>query len=274
MLTTRRHPTDDPKDSERAIGIALSEKGEFVWNTTTAPPLTLRGTTEHQIYAQVTFRWHQLYMGIAMVYDTTDTTYNRVHCRLVVNSGKDPTERWSWVDPGGLTGRDFIPLGDIGPPGTDRNSFDSHLCYAAPPTVTESAVRLYYMGSDGKHSGSRPPRNASLGVAFMRPDGYAGMRGVGNMSTVPVLVTHANLTTTLDILPNLGSGFVRIGVRSPNSTQFYAGLSPQDSSELRLNGTDRVVSFAAGRNLGHLIGQEVVLVLEMQGAIVYTVGFQ
>ena len=56
----------------------------------------------------------------------------------------------SWVDKGGLTGKEFIPAG---PPG----SYDSYVCFAAhsPVVGPDGKVWLYYMGGNGPHSGYR-----------------------------------------------------------------------------------------------------------------------
>ena len=83
VATTRRHPTTAVADGDRAIGIALSAPGSFVFNSSGELPLVLKGNHTHQIYAMETFKFHQLYMGIAMVYDATDSVNGRVHCRLV-----------------------------------------------------------------------------------------------------------------------------------------------------------------------------------------------
>ena len=60
-----------------------------------------------------------------------------MHCRL---SWSRDAATWQWVDKGGLTGADLIPLGagpnDISKPGP--NAFDSHMC--APCTA---AVHSY-----------------------------------------------------------------------------------------------------------------------------------
>ena len=89
------------------------------------------------------------------MYDATDPV-NRVHCRLVWahpsqaftpastnSSNGSGSGGWRWVDPGGLTGKDLIPLNSSVPAGD--NAFDSHLCYAAPPVHTPDGERLYYM---------------------------------------------------------------------------------------------------------------------------------
>ena len=141
---SNRHPTTAKSDGDRAIGIGLSALNSFVFNSTAELPLTLQGTHDYQIYAQETFKWHQLYMGIAMVYDATDTVNGRVHCRLVWS--RDVLHGWTFVEENGLMGPDFIPLGHSGPVGTTANAFDSHLCFATRPVHTLEGERLYYSG--------------------------------------------------------------------------------------------------------------------------------
>ena len=77
--------------------------------------------------SQITFRWHNVFLGIVMIYDETSPD-GRVHCRLSWWSG-NTADKWQWVDSGGLLGKEFIRLG---PPG----SYDSHICFAVPlPTL-------------------------------------------------------------------------------------------------------------------------------------------
>lgn len=269
IATTRRHPTTAKSDGDRAVGIGLSEAGRFLFNSTGELPLTLKGTHDHQIYAQETFKWHQLYMGIAMVYDATDSINGRVHCRLVWSN--DILTGWSFVEKDGLTGRDLIPLGRSGTPGTDANAFDSHLCFASRPVHTPDGERVYYSGSNGKHSGSKPHRNASLGLATFRPDGFAGMAGTGTLRTVPINITAAHLTITADILEFHGS--IRLGVCHAGSSSFINGLSLVDCTNITSNATAMTVGFSNGTTLAPLIGQQASIVLEAKDAVVYTVGF-
>jgi hypothetical protein len=250
-----------------------------------------KGTHDHQLYAQQTFKWHQLYMGIVMVYDYTDRVNNRVHCRLAYSKAPSPLSGWEWVDEGGLTGRDFIPLGSSGPAGSAENAFDSHLCYASPPVRTPQGERLYYMGSNGKHSGSKPPRNASLGLALLRTDGFAGLSGTGTIVTVPVNVTAESVTITADMLG--GKGSVRLGAKrvskfgaggnmNKNSEEpravsrpagYFKGLSPEDCENVTTNVTSGKISFKGGGTLRSLVGQEVVIVVELLDAVIYTIDF-
>ena len=117
----------------RTIGMTTSARGDLAFNTSVAPTRTLAGTTDHQLYSQITFTWRNVYLGIVMVYDATSTD-GRVHCRLAWSS--DATSGWRWVDGSGdVVGADFIPLGEQG-------AFDSHVCFAAAsPTFDGSAER-------------------------------------------------------------------------------------------------------------------------------------
>ena len=183
---------------------------------------------------------------------------------------------WAWVDSGGLTGKDFIPLGPMGTRGSG-NAFDSHLCYAAPPVhVQGEGERLYYMGSNGKHSGSKPHRNASLGLATLRTDRYAGMGGEGNVSTTSLKVQRSRITLTVDI--TAPGGYVRVGVCASNCSTpnavFFDGLSPSDCQPVVVNGTDKVVNFSSGVSLAGLKGRDIVLTVQIYRAAVFTVGFR
>ena len=110
----------------RAIGIARSEAGAVgpVFNTSRPPKRTLAGSLSHQLYAQVTFPWLDVWLGVAMVYDAQDP-HGRVHCRLAWATS--PQAEWQWADEaGGIAGAALIPLGPEG-------AFDSHVRRAAPP---------------------------------------------------------------------------------------------------------------------------------------------
>lgn len=145
------------------------------------------------------------------------------------------------------------------------------------------------MGSNGKHSGSKPHRNASLGLALLRPDGYAGLAGSGNITTQPIVVAQETLLITADILdaspvhtnsvsPATASttSYVRVGIRralpSGGGGEWVQGLSPADCTPIQTNGTDVEVVFASGATLKAVLGKAVVVVFELHGtgARVYT----
>ena len=53
---------------QRDIGMTTSLPGRgFAFEGTAAPTLVEAGEVAHQLYAQVTWRWHSVYLGIVMV---------------------------------------------------------------------------------------------------------------------------------------------------------------------------------------------------------------
>ena len=127
----------------RAVAIAESRPNEFGFDTSTAPPAVEQGTADEQPYSQITFPYYGIYLGLTSVFDAEfASTVGRVHVRL---SWSPDAETWHWVDAGGLTGRDFIPLGDSG---AGSNPFDSHIIFAAayPVRMPDDSIRVYYMG--------------------------------------------------------------------------------------------------------------------------------
>ena len=268
----------------RNIAMAASAEGQgFMFDAEQTPPLVHRGTAEHQLYAQVTFRWHSVYLAIVMVYDASDPA-NRVHCRLAWSqpgqafaaaaanaNATGAGVGWRWVDAGGLTGRDFIPLNGTGQLHGGGNAFDSHLCFAAPPVHTPRGERLYYMGSNGPHTGSKPHRNASLGLALLRTDGFAGLAGSGRVTTVPLRVGGAALTLTLDITG--GGGSVGVGAHDSTTGKPFPGLALTDCIGVASNITNGAVAFRSGATFQSLVGRNVTLVLDLRSAIVYTIGW-
>ena len=165
----------------------------------------------------------------------------------------------------------MIPLNSTVP--TGQNAFDSHLCYAAPPVHTSDGERLYYMGSNGPHTGSKPRRNASLGLAHLRTDGYAGISGQGVLTTVPLVVAGPILTLTLDILSASAIGSVKVGVSTDEGARPVPGLSVADCIAITANATNAEVRFNGGADFGRLIGHNVTLEIVITDAIVYTIGW-
>jgi len=254
----------------RSIAIAESLDGEFAWDTTDAPPSVLQGTANEQPYSQITFPYYGIYLGLVSVFDAEFAqTQGKVHVRL---SWSLDAETWSWVDEGGLAGKDFIALGgandkDAAKGGGD-NPFDSHVIFAAAYPVKmpeDGSVRVYYMGGNGPHSG---PRNSSFALATMRPDGFVSMTGSGTIRTVAIKCTGPTLIVTADVLENGGS--VRVGLTGTSSK----GLKPSDAVPVTDSATDHAVAFAAGKTLAGLVGQNVVLELVLDRAAVFTVGFK
>jgi hypothetical protein len=274
----------------RTIGMLESNTDDFSFDTTDAPVTIEEGNKTYQLYSQTTWEWHNVFLGIVMVYDATSTE-QRVHCRLSWSDSSDvmSNSTWQWVDEGGVAGKDFIPLGsDNGAvnsrlhahpsvaPSSDfervidtaagrlvGNDFDSHICFAAahPTLGPDGDVRLYYMGGDGPHNGLR---NSSLGLATLRKDGFAGMSGTGEFTTRNVTVTGADLFVSADVMQG---GSVAVGVVG------HGSLSVDDAVPITADATDKTVAFKGGATLKGLVGTEVTLQIRLTKATIYTVGF-
>ena len=245
----------------RAIGMLKSAGDDFSFDTSKAPVTVEEGNQTYQLYSQATWEWHNVFLGIVMVFDATSAE-GRVHCRLSWSSSSDvlSTDGWQWVDEGGVDGKDFIPLGSES---SSHNDFDSHICFAAahPTLGPEGDVRLYYMGGNGPHNGAR---NSSLGLATLRKDGFAGLSGTGTFTTRNVTVTGEGLFISADVA---NGGSVAVGVVGHN------GLTLDDAIPLTADVTDKIVSFKGGASLKGIIGMEVTLNIKLTMATIYTVGF-
>ena len=285
----------------RTIGIAPSLGDTLTFNLSAAPVNTLSGTTDSQLYSQITFKWGGIYLGIVMVYEVgslpcihpptltspsccihprftsahrricsldhpqATSKEQKVRCKLAWSPHGATHDTWQWVDAGGLTGAEFIPLSPGG-----AEVFDSHICFAAATPVSHGGKELlYYMGGNGPHSGAR---NSSLGLATMRADGYAALTAngptghdAGSIFTVPVLCTGPTLVATVDFAPS--GGTLAIGaLANPD-------LDASKAVPLTANSTDAPVHFQGGADFTALVGKMVTLEMRMQRASVYTVGF-
>merc|ERR1711970_927513 len=70
--------------------------------------------------------------------------------------------------------------GGSGPTPTPTNAFDSHICFAAAsPVAVPEGHRVYYMGGNGPHSGTR---NSSFALATLGTDRFAGLSGTGTVT--------------------------------------------------------------------------------------------
>lgn len=242
----------------RTIGIATAPATlEF---PSVAPIETLAGSDDMQLYSQITFAWHQIFLGIVMVYEASSKD-QKVRCRLAWAQAPHDAKSWKWVE-GGLSGPEFIPLGR----GSD---FDSHICFAAksPTSVTGASPheRIYYMGGNGPHSGAR---NSSFGLATLRPDGFAALTAeAGSVFTVPLKVTGRTLVVSVDFAPGAPSRSLRIG------TAHGGPLAADASIPISANGTDVAVAYAGGADWSGLMNSSVQLEIRLKGASIYTLGW-
>ena len=91
------------------------------------------------------------------------------------------------------------------------------------------------------------------------------MSGTGNLTTVEVPCTGAQLVVTVDVLAPGGS--VAAGLA-------LGDVAVSQATAITANATDYPVSFKGGADFAAYVGKNVSLVFEVRGASVFTFGFQ
>jgi hypothetical protein len=233
---------------ERTVGRTES----LDWSTWTRSVEVLRALPEElerQTYALIVFPYAQVYLGLVMMFNTVT---DLVDCELAWSSD---TVHWQRVCPG----RALIPRGPEG-------GFDWGCVYgAAYPFLKDGRLHLYYGGSDGPHTDWR---SGYLGLATLRPDGFAGITPVdaartATLITQPVRCTGRQLCLSADA----GGGALRAAVAGVD------GLSLVECTPVRTDVTDAVVQWRDGQDLAALIGREIQLVFELQETTLYSFSF-
>ena len=271
VITTRSIPLVDGAP-QRTVSVTRSAKWDLGYDANDVLPIQLNGTVEHQPYAQITFPWHNILLGLVMVFDDGSED-GFVHCRLSWSDSEGA--EWAWL--GGddvLSAPDFINLGEMG--GEDEgNAFDSHIIFAAKPIKHPETGEelLYYMGGNGPHD---QIRDSSFGLATLRPDGFACVRGTGTFTTVELVVTGKTLTATVDFPEDGGSNALRVAVLPAGADAPPDSLSLARSVPLTENATDAPLLFEGGVDLSDYIDTTVRLVVSLEGsggAMLFTLGF-
>ena len=235
----------------REIGIASTNGSDF--DTWSIPVLKMRGTNDHQLYSQITWRFYDVFFGIVMVFDATNSS-GHVHCML--SYSVDNATTWDWVDSDGLDAlKEFIPAGL-------PQEFDSHICFAAhlPLRMSDGSSRVYYMGGDGPHNGER---KSAFGLATLKPDRFAGVTGTG-VASHAIFVSGSVLIASVDVP---AGGSFALGI--VDALKKFSRSIPITSS-----GTDVEIVFPDGASIADLQGQNVKFQVFLEGAVLYTLGFK
>jgi len=189
------------------------------------------------------------YLGIAAVLDTESDC---VDCEL---AWSPDTIVWSRV----AEGSPLIPRGEEG-------SWDHGCIYAAAyPIITEKEVLLYYAGGNDTHMSWR---KTGLGLARLRPDGFAGWRPVGTpdrgeLVTTSIACSAPNLTVSADA----EGGSIRAEVVG------VEGFSLESCRKVSADVTDCVMTWGEGRTLAPFVGKTITLRFELLKATLYSIGF-
>lgn len=129
----------------------------------------LRCDSRNQAYSMPVFRYADVYLGLVAVFRTSE---DRVHTEL---AWSPDTITWHRIE----AGTPFIANSP------NHEDYDWGCIYAAAsPLPLDDGIRIYYGGSNGKHTGWR---DGFLCLATLRPDGWAGYEPV--LPDKPAVVT-------------------------------------------------------------------------------------
>ena len=244
----------DLKEDRTAIRlVARMESADFLkW---TRPVDIFRELPEEfgvrQTYAMPIFEYQGLYLGLVMMFNCRKGD-DTVDCEL---TWSPDTIHWHRVCPG----QSIIPRGPEG-------DFDSHIVFGAcSPIFEEGAIRLYYAGCNGPHGGER---QAGLGLARLRPDGFAGMEPESRDRTATAITRPVECgASKLVVSADAEGGSLRAAVLDAE------GRGLADCAPIRSNVTNGAVTWSAG-NLAGLAGKRVRLRFELDAARLYAFGFE
>ena len=235
-------------DGERIVG--RTESQDFnTWTQAVEVLRALPEEPERQTYTLIAFPYANLYLGLLMMFNTeTDL----VDCELAWS--RDTVE-WERVCPG-------TPLIPRGPEG----SIDWGCVYgAAYPFLKDGRLQLYYGGSNGRHTDWRA---GFLGLATLRPDGFAGVTPANKPQAATLVTQPVNCTgRQLCLSADADGGAVRAAVADVDA------MSLAECTPIQTDGTDAPVHWRDGQDLTALVGQEVQLIFELREATLYSFSF-
>jgi hypothetical protein len=235
---------------ERLVGRTVS-RDLVNWTRAVEVLRALPVETWRQTYEMLVFRHANLYLGLLMMLNE-DGDHDTVDCEL---AWSPDTTRWERLCPG----TPFIPRGALG-------SYDSLCIYAAAyPVQRQGEIRVYYGGSNGKHSGFR---DGFFCLAHLRPDGYAALASeaagqAGIVETHPIECVGTRLHVTTDA----AGGHVRVAIVDAN------GYDLEDCEAISSNCTDEIVQWKGKKNLSDFLGKYFRLRFEASGAKLYSFAF-
>ncbi len=239
----------DPKDKKRLVG--RTESSDFLnWTKAVEVLRALSEETDRQTYAMPVFEYANVYLGLLMLIDKkTDT----VDCEL---AWSPDTVSWRRVCPGDS----LIPRGPKG-------SYDWGCVYgAAYPVFEADEIRLYYGGSNGKHTSWR---DGFFCLAHLRPDGFAGYATVSDSKEGSILTKLFDYQgKPIAISADAKGGKVQVEIL--NESGDVIAVSRQPIAE---NVTDAVVEWKDATTLSGLSRQKIRLRFLLRSACLYSFSF-
>jgi hypothetical protein len=205
---------------------------------------------DRQVYELLVFPYSTGYLGIAAILDKeTDC----VDCELAWSAD---TVTWQRV----CEGSPLIPRGNEG-------AWDWGCMYAAAyPVVSKNEILLYYGGGNDTHHGWR---KTGLGLARLRPDGFAGWepasgKTTGELVTASLRCTAPNLTITCDA----AGGAIRAEILDAD------GFSLDTCRPVVEDVTNAPITWESGKTLERFVGKNVQVRFEMKAAKLFSIGFE
>jgi hypothetical protein len=204
-----------------------------------------------QTYAMPVFYHGGVYLGLVAIHDQQA---DRVWTEL---TWSPDTLKWHRVSPG-------TPLI---PNSGNEGDYDWGCVYAAAcPVFLEDEIRLYYGGSDGKHTSWR---NGFFCLATLRPDGFAGYAQVerdepASITTIPIVHRRGMLRLSADVERE---GNVKVRVFDE-----HGGLLAE-SEALKGSLSDKKVPWRNGFSLDNLGEKPAQFQFEFKDAIIYSFNF-
>lgn len=235
-------------DGQRIVG--RTESPDYVkWTKAVEVMRCLPNETHRQTYANLVFPYANVYLGLVMLLNTET---DRVDCELAMSPD---TVQWERVCPG----TSLIPHGPKG-------SFDWGCIYAgAYPVLRDGELLLYYAGGDDTHMSWR---RTGLGLARLRPDGFAGMEPkdparAGNVTTQAIECTGKQLRISADAK----GGELTVTVLDAERKALL------QSQPITSDVTDAPVAWRDAKDLGALKGKQIRLRFRLKTARVYAFSF-
>jgi len=234
----------------RVRQVGRTESEDFLhW---TQAQVALQGLEPHlQTYAMPVFRYGGVYLGLIALFNTQA---DRTHVEL---AWSPDTVEWHRVCPG----TPLIPNGDT------EGGYDWGCVYpGAYPIFLEDTIRLYYAGSNNRHT---TWRNGFLCLANLRPDGFAGYECV-SADEPAVLLTEClalcgdTLRLTADVEPG---GSIVVALENEE------GEERVRSAPVAATCSDGAVAWRTGWDWSSVNGAQGRLRFEIDRSRLYSFGF-
>jgi hypothetical protein len=234
--------------------VARAESEDFIhWSAGENVLRSLPSEPDRQTYAMPVFPYGNVYLGLVMMMNLNPQDRNPVTDTVDCELAWSPdTVHWERVCPG-------TPLIPRGPKGESPDWGCVWGC--AYPMLRDGVLRIYYGGNNGYHTNWR---DGFLCLAYLRPDGFAGMepekpRGSGSIITRPLEIRSDALRLSADAK----DGSVAIAALDEN------GRNLAESVPVRADVSDAVVVWNKG-SFGSLMGRTVRLRFDLNAARLYS----